>query len=181
MNKLLDKIMVISDNNSSVCQKIAQLAREEGATVLCIYDHNHSSILANLPYISASFKYDSTSLKSYQKVVQAIVKDYHKIDIWVSLGEFISPDMLLSSTNNHLLSVQKKEASRIRYSLKTLLPIMSKNNGGSFINVSSIDELKPSKITPYYLSAQQKLADLLKNNALKYTKNKIRINTFCAI
>lgn len=179
MNKLINKVLLIIDNQSSISQHIAHLASKEGATVLIAYSSSLSDTFTNHSSITESFKQDTHSLKGWFNLIKQIKVKYNKIDILVTLNIQNFPS-LFSPSNNlniNLYSSQIKDSKQLKYISKTIIPWMELTGGGSIVRVSSTEIFDTTDVS--FLTDFEPSDHFIQKNIRNYAKKNIRINTIC--
>lgn len=184
MNKLLNKVLVITESDNNISKTTATIAAKEGAIVV----FTGKNINKLIPVVSeikknggccSAFQHDIDSLKSWQQVTKKITEKYGKIDVLVNTAGISSPKMLLDLSLEDRAKIQAVEINSFVYGLESTLPIMKQNGGGSIINLSSIEGLITLESNSPYEIAKETLHSLLSEAALKYGEDHIRINSIC--
>lgn len=178
MNKLINKVLLIIDNQSSISQQIAILASKEGATVLLAHSSTLPATMSNRSSVTEYFKQDTHSLQDWYHLIEQIRVKYKKIDILVTLNTQNFPSLFSSSNQLNLsgYSSQVKERNQLQYISKTIVPFMEMNGGGSIIRISSITN---NSTNLSFLTDVETTDDFIQRNIHNYTQKNIRINTIC--
>ncbi|WP_242586697.1 SDR family NAD(P)-dependent oxidoreductase [Candidatus Enterococcus ikei] len=184
MNRLLGKVMLITDSESSIGAATAKLASKEGAIVVCT-GKNLAKIGAVLSKIKqtggivSAFQHDVSSIYSWQKVLSNTVKKYGKIDVLVNTAGISSPKMVLDLSADDWQKIQEIDLNSFTYGLKEVIPLMMKNGGGSIINVSSLEGLVNLADEHPYAAAKDVIRSLSLDTAFEYAEHNIRVNSIC--
>lgn len=184
MNRLLGKVMLVTEAQSSIGAATARFASKNGAIVVCTGKRldKLAAIVSEITQsggVAVSFAHDISSLPSWQKVITETVKKYSKIDVLVNNAGISSPKMLLELLAEDWGKIQMTDLNSFTYGLKEILPIMKKNGGGSIINVSSLQGLVGFPENSPYVAAKDVLRSQTLDAAFEYAKDNIRINSIC--
>lgn len=184
MNRLSGKVMLITDGQSSLGAATAKLAAKEGAIVVCTGKHVEKmatiiSTIIETGGIATAFKHDVRSILSWRKVIAETIKKYGKIDILVNNAGISSPKIILDLSVKDWEKIQEIDLNSLTYGLKEVIPLMIKNNGGSIINVSSLQGLVGIPDSNPYVAAKDVIRSLSLDATFEYAKHNIRINSIC--
>ena len=184
MNRLLDKVVIVTGSTSGIGIGIARLCAKEGAKVV-VCGRREEKGLAVVNKIKeeggiASFHYmDITDTNS----IEALFKDtkdlYGKIDVLVNNAANVA----LKDGRVDELTVEMWDAifeSDMRgtfYTTKVALTYMLEN-GGSIINIGSMASTNGDLSSTAYACAKAGVDMLTKSVALQYGKKNIRCNWF---
>ena len=182
MNRLLDKVVIVTGSTSGIGIGIARLCAKEGAKVV-VCGRREEKGLAVVNKIKeeggiASFHYmDITDTNS----IEALFKDtkdlYGKIDVLVNNAANVA----LKDGRVDELTVEMWDAifeSDMRgtfYTTKVALTYMLEN-GGSIINIGSMASTNGDLSSTAYACAKAGVDMLTKSVALQYGKKNIRCN-----
>lgn len=184
MNRLLNKVILITESNSSIGKKTARLAAKEGAIIVCTGNNLKkihpivSEIQENGGY-AAALHHEITSLKSWQTVVTQTVEKFGKIDILVNNAGISAPKIILDLSADDCKKVQTVDINSIIYGLKETIPNMIKNKSGAIINVSSIEGLVGLDNDHPCQAAKDVIHSLSLEAAYEYAEQNIRVNSIC--
>lgn len=183
MEKLKDKIVLITGGGRGIGLGIAKLFESEGAIIVITSRNPHNIEKSiQLEHINV-MKCDITKQNSVNTVVKEIYKKFGRIDILVNnAGIFPKIKPLHKITEkewNDVINVDLTGQFRVT---KSVIPHMMKKKNGSIINISSDAGLKAFENfhADAYSAAKSALIQLTKNWALEYAKFNIRVNCICA-
>ena len=184
MNRLLDKVVIVTGSTSGIGIGIARLCAKEGAKVV-VCGRREEKGQAVVDRIKAeggeaSFHFmDITSTESIEKLFADTAEKYGKIDVLVNNAANVA----LKDGRVDELTVEMWDAifqSDMRgtfFTTKTVLPYMQKNeNGGSIINIGSMASCGGDLSSTAYACAKAGVDMLTKSTALQYGKQNIRCN-----
>ena len=184
MNRLKDKVAIVTGSTSGIGIGIARLFAAEGAKVV-VCGRREEKGQAVVDRIKAeggeaSFHFmDSTITQSIEKLFADTAEKYGKIDVLVNNAANVA----LKDGRVDELTVEMWDAifqSDMRgtfFTTKTVLPYMQKNeNGGSIINIGSMASCGGDLSSTAYACAKAGVDMLTKSTALQYGKQNIRCN-----
>lgn len=184
MNRLKDKVAIVTGSTSGIGIGIARLFAAEGAKVV-VCGRREEKGQAVVDRIKAeggeaSFHFmDITSTESIEKLFADTAEKYGKIDVLVNNAANVA----LKDGRVDELTVEMWDAifqSDMRgtfFTTKTVLPYMQKNeNGGSIINIGSMASCGGDLSSTAYACAKAGVDMLTKSTALQYGKQNIRCN-----
>ena len=184
MNRLKDKVAIVTGSTSGIGIGIARLFAAEGAKVV-VCGRREEKGQAVVDRIKAeggeaSFHFmDITSTESIEKLFADTAEKYGKIDVLVNNAANVA----LKDGRVDELTVEMWDAifqSDMRgtfFTTKTVLPYMQKNeNGGSIINIGSMASCGGDLSSTAYACAKAGVGMLTKSTALQYGKQNIRCN-----
>ena len=184
MNRLKDKVAIVTGSTSGIGIGIARLFAAEGAKVV-VCGRREEKGQAVVDRIKAeggeaSFHFmDITSTESIEKLFADTAEKYGKIDVLVNNAANVA----LKDGRVDELTVEMWDAifqSDMRgtfFTTKTVLPYMQKNeNGGSIINIGSMASCGGDLSSTAYACAKAGVDMLTKSTALHYGKQNIRCN-----
>ena len=184
MNRLKDKVAIVTGSTSGIGIGIARLFAAEGAKVV-VCGRREEKGQAVVDRIKAeggeaSFHFmDITSTESIEKLFADTAEKYGKIDVLVNNAANVA----LKDGRVDELTVEMWDAifqSDMRgtfFTTKTVLPYMQKNeNGGSIINIGSMASCGGDLSSTAYACAKAGVDMLTKATALQYGKQNIRCN-----
>jgi glucose 1-dehydrogenase len=162
----------------------AELFAEEGAKVI-VADFNAEEGLKVVEQIKANggeatfCKVDSSNAKQVEEMVQFTVDTYGRLDCAVN-NAALKPDNnsfedLDEEYYDRLQAVDLKgTALCMKYELRQF---MAQGNGGSIVNISSINAFKPTIGNPAYQAFKHGVEGLTKAAAFEYGVKGVRINS----
>jgi dihydroanticapsin dehydrogenase len=184
MERLKDKVAIVTGAASGIGRAMAQLFAREGARVV-ISDINAEGGIQTAETIlgfggEAFFlKTDVTQKKDVEKLVEATVSTYRGLDILVN-----NAGLLLFGT---ILKTKEEDWDRmVNVNLKGVFlcsqgaaPWIIERGGGAIINVASIGGLVGGQGLAAYNASKGGVVLLTKNMAIDLARYKIRVNCLC--
>ena len=184
MNRLKDKVAVVTGSTSGIGIGIARLFAAEGAKVV-VCGRRQEKGQAVVDRIlkdggEACYHYmDITAPDSIEKLFADTVEKYGKIDVLVNNAANVAlkdgrvDELTLEMWDN----IFQSDMRGTFYATKTVLPYLQKNeNGGSIINIGSMASCIGDLSSTAYACAKAGVDMLTKSTALQYGKENIRCN-----
>lgn len=184
MDRLKDKVAIVTGSTSGIGIGIAKMYAKEGAHVVVTGRRREKGqgvvdeILAEGGDAWYHF-FDITDLSSIETLVKDTAEKYGKIDILVNNAANVA----LKDGSINELTVDMWDAifqSDLRgtfYAIKTVMPYLLKNeNGGSIVNIGSMASCGGDLGSTAYACAKAGVDTLTQYVALQYGKQKIRCN-----
>ncbi|MBV5271833.1 MAG: SDR family oxidoreductase [Afipia sp.] len=181
MERLKNKVAIITGGAGGIGQAAARLFVAEGAKVLLvdIDEANLKSIVMSLGEANSSFCVaDVSDPASVERYVKVAVDRYGKIDVLFSNAG--TEGRILPLVDYPVEAFDKVMAVNVRgvfLSLKYAIPVMVKNGGGSVIITSSIGGLQGFAGLSAYVTSKHALVGLMRSAVLENTPLGVRINT----
>jgi len=183
MNRLKDKVAIVTGSTSGIGIGIARLYAAEGAKVI-ICGRRAEKGQAVVDRIKAEggeamFHFmDITDLTSIDALVEDTVKAYGKIDILVNNAANVGlPDGRVDEVTIEMWdAIFASDLRGTFYMIKTVLPHMQANGAGSIINIGSMASCGGDLGATAYASAKAGVDMLTQSVALQYGKQNIRCN-----
>ncbi len=184
MNRLKDKVAIVTGSTSGIGIGIARLYAAEGAKVVICgrREEKGQAVVERIQGEGGEAFYhfmDITAPESMKALVEDVAQKYGKIDILVNNAANVG----LKDGRIDELTLEMWDAvfqSDVRgtfYITKCVLPYMQKNEaGGSIINIGSMASCGGDLGATAYASAKAGVDMLTKSTALQYGKDNIRCN-----
>ncbi len=182
MNRLKDKVVIITGGAGGMGKAEAILFAQEGAHVL-VTDNQFQKMDEWVQKASdenlkiACIAHDVTSEDDWKKVAEKAIELYGKISILVNNAGVYPAGKTTDNT-------EKKEWEKVIainltgpfLGARAVIPYMKKNKQGVIVNVSSIAGMVGGN-GPAYSASKGGLRLLTKDLALEYAKDNIRVNS----
>ena len=183
MNRLKDKVAIVTGSTSGIGIGIAQLYAAEGAKVVICgrRAEKGQAVVDEIVKAGGEASYhfmDITDPASIDALMADTVEKYGKIDILVNNAANVA----LKDGRVDELTIEMWDAifqSDMRgtfYTTKCALPYMQKNNGGSIVNIGSMASCAGDLGSTAYACAKAGVDMLTQSVALQYGKSNIRCN-----
>ena len=183
MNRLQDKVAIVTGSTSGIGVGIAHLFAAEGAKVI-ICGRRQERGQAVVDEIAkeggfASYHFmDMTDTDSVEKLFADTAEQFGKIDVLVNNAANVGlKDGRVDELTLEMWDkVFQSDMRGTFYATKCALPHMQKNNGGSIINIGSMASCGGDLGSTAYACAKAGVDMLTKSTALQYGKAGIRCN-----
>lgn len=182
---LTDKVAIVTGSSKGIGESIARGLAEFGAKVV-VSSRKQEAVNE----VAAAFKKDgleATGIACHvgdvgqlKNLVDKTVNIYGGVDILVNnaaTNPFFGP---LTDFNDELFDKIMQVNVKACFQLANICqPIMKQRGGGSIINISSVEGLKPSFGLSIYSVSKSALSMLSQNQAKEWGKDGIRSNVIC--
>jgi 3-oxoacyl-[acyl-carrier protein] reductase len=180
--KLEEKVVVVTGAASGIGEAIAMRFFREGA-VVCIPDKNYEGAVKITDQIEAiggkalALDTDVTDPDSVEKAVSRIIENYGKIDILVNnAGISWSKRILDLKTEEWNLMIQTHLNGCFYFSRAVASNMVSRNEGGKILNISSVSGIVGSIGRGPYGAAKAGIISLTRVMAVEFAENNINVN-----
>ena len=183
MNRLIDKVAVITGAAVGLGRATAIRMAEEGASValLDVLDGEGLALIEELRARDlpvAWWHCDVSSEREVQAVMQEVVEHFGRIDILVNnagVAGINKPTHEITEAEWDL--VQAINVKGVFFCTKHAIPHLKRAGGGSIINLSSIYGLVGGADVPPYHASKGAVRLMSKTDALIYAPDRIRVNS----
>lgn len=183
MDRLKDKVAIVTGSTSGIGKGIAQMFAAEGAKVVVCgrREERGQAIVDEITAAGGTARFhflDVTKPETVDALVSDTVDAWGRVDIMVNNAA----GMALKDGRVEEISLEEWDAvfaSDIRstfYCIKTVLPYMKENGGGSIVNIGSMAACGGDLGTTAYACAKAGVDMLTQYTALQYGKDNIRCN-----
>lgn len=179
MNRLNNKVAIITGGAGSIGKITAKLFLEEGAKVLLV-DMNKEALESAVNELGAdNVKYsvaDVTNAEQVQQYVADAVKHFGKIDVFFNnagIEGVVKP--IIEYPEDMFDKVIAINVKGVWLGTKYVLPQM--NDGGSIIITSSVSGLNGSPNVSAYITSKHAVVGIMRAIAVEAAPRKIRVNT----
>ena len=183
MDRLKGKVAIVTGSTSGIGVGIAKLFASEGAKVVVCgrREAKGQAVVDSIVAEGGEAFYhfmDITMTESIDALLEDTVKKYGKIDILVNNAANVSlkdgrvDELTLEMWDN----IFQSDIRGTFYAIKSVLPYLKENNGGSIINIGSMASCGGDLGSTAYACAKAGVDMLTKSTALQYGKNNIRCN-----
>ncbi|MFW5755782.1 MAG: SDR family NAD(P)-dependent oxidoreductase [Tangfeifania sp.] len=183
MNRLKNKVIIVTGGSLGIGKATCKVLAEEGATVAItdIKDEEGRNLAEEINNNGGKAIYlnlDVSNEKQVKEVFTEIKSKFGKIDVLVNNAG-------ISGVNKPTHEITEEEWDKLMsinvkgvfFCTKHVIPAMRENKGGSIINLSSIYGIIGAGDIPPYHASKGAVRLMTKNDALIYAKDNIRVNS----
>lgn len=183
MNRLKDKVAIVTGSTSGIGIGIARLYAAEGAKVVICGRRKEQGELVVEQIRSAGGEatyhfLDLTDFATIEKLIDDTAESYGKVDILVNNAANVGlPDGRVDELTLEMWdAIFNSDLRGAFYAIKCVLPHMQKNGGGSIVNIGSMASCGGDLSATAYSCAKAGVDMLTSSVALQYGKENIRCN-----
>jgi len=190
MNRLADKVAIVTGGGSGIGFATAQLFAEEGARVI-VFDINASNADLSLPPLDepslpSSLRVDVTSASEVESAIRQVLQTYNRLDILVNVaggsGRKWGDGPADSCTTDGWDKTLALNLDSVFYCCKYALQAMLTQQRGVIVNVSSVLGMVGGDddfATHAYATSKGAVISLTRSIASYYAPRGIRANVIC--
>lgn len=183
MQRLKDKVAVVTGAAMGLGHAIATRMAEEGATVAVLDrladDARQVAVaLAERGFACEGWECDVSSEASVQAAIETAALRFGRLDILVNNAGVSGVDKPTHEVSEAEWDwVQAVNVKGVFFGVKHAVPLMRRGGGGSIINLSSIYGLVGGADVPPYHASKGAVRLMTKTDALTYAADRIRVNS----
>ncbi len=179
---LSGKVALVAGASRGIGEAVAHGLAEHGATVICTSRKLEACVkvadaIKAKGGKAAAMTLHLGELTDHDTVLAAIEKDYGRLDILINNGAtnpyFGPAHETPESAYDKTMDVNLKGPF---YLTSKAIPLMLKGDGGSVVNVASIDGIQPGQLRVVYGMTKAALINMTKGFAKEYSNRGIRVN-----
>ena len=183
MNRVKDKVAVVTGGASGIGRAICQALAKEGATVAItdIQDGEGQELAEQINTAGGQAKFwhlDVTRQQKIEEVFGEVAREFGKLDVLVNNAGIAGANKptheITAEEWDRVIDINLKAVFR---RTKHAIPHMLKNGGGGIVNLSSIYGMVGAMDLPPYHASKGGVRLMSKTDALFYAKDNIRVNS----
>jgi NAD(P)-dependent dehydrogenase (short-subunit alcohol dehydrogenase family) len=186
MDRLKDKIAIVTGGANGIGRAISELFAAEGAWVLVadIEQDPAEDTVCGIRKKEGRADFCRTDVSVYEDVARAVsyaVEQHGRIDILVNNAAYLSPTFhdVVEATDEEWNRCFRVAVMGTQYFTKETLPHMIPRKQGSIVNVVSIQALVGCPTSVAYAATKSALLGFTVCAAYDYGKYNIRVNALC--
>jgi len=175
MNDLTGKVAVVTGGNSGIGYETAKYFKDAGANVIITGRSADKVASAAIELGAKGIVADVLDLSAIDELVEQVKNDFGNIDVlFVNAGIF-TPAPVGQNTEEMFDNQMGINFKGAVFTTEKFLPII--NNGGSIINLSSINAYTGMSNTAIYAASKAALNSYTRTAATELSPRKIRVNS----
>lgn len=175
MGRVQDKVAIVTGGASGIGEQLVHLFRAEGATVIAA-DINDEAIAKIDEHDGIhGMKLDVTDEASWQALVDEVTEKFGKIDILINNAGVSTEVQLKDLDYQNFEFLHKINGFGTLMGLKHVLPVMTEQQAGSIVNLSSVTALVGMGLNSY-TSSKGSVRAVTKAAAAENGRHGVRVN-----
>ncbi|HEY9756256.1 MAG TPA: 3-oxoacyl-[acyl-carrier-protein] reductase [Oculatellaceae cyanobacterium] len=181
MSRLAGKVALVTGSGRGIGRAISQVLMNEGAQIV-ISDINEELTKATTEELTNAggkvfgFPCNVTDSESVQKLVDAVVAHWGRIDVLVNNAGITRDNLIMKMSEEHWQAVIDTNLTSAFKVSKAVLKVMSKQRSGTVINISSTSGVHGNFGQCNYAAAKSGLVGFTKTIAVEYASRNITAN-----
>ncbi len=181
MNRLEDKVAIVTGATGGIGRATTELFLKEGASVLMV-DLSEDDLVEAIKEIDSNkvsyFKGDVSLLSDNQKAVDLVLERYGGIDIFIANAGVAGEIQSIVDYDEEIFdSVMAVNAKGPFLGLKAVIPALNERGGGSVVITSSVAGVTGASLLSPYVMSKHAVVGLTKSAAKECAEMKIRVNS----
>jgi len=183
MKRTENKVVIVTGGASGIGRETCLLLAKQGAKIAVtdVGDKEGQALVEEINQSGGEAKFwhlDVSNENEVEKVYAEVVKEFGKLDATVNNAGIAGADKPTHElTEKEWDAVMNVNVKGVFFCTKHAIPHMQKSGGGSIVNLSSIYGLIGAGDLPPYHASKGAVRLMSKNDALIYSKDKIRVNS----
>ena len=179
MNRLNNKVAIITGAARGIGKAISEKLHEEGATIVLtdILDKEVSQTAKTISEETLSFKHDVSLERDWLSISEEVIRKYGKIDILVNNAGRLLFKSFLETTEEEFRQVHDVNVIGVFLGMKTIAKFMVEKKSGSIINIASSSGIEGSNGLLAYTGSKFAIRGMSKVAALELGPLGVRVNS----
>lgn len=179
VGRLSGKVALISGGASGIGAAQARLFVAEGSQVAIsdILVLEAESLASELGKDALAVPLDVTDEAAWTDAVQAVTSAFGRLDILVNTAGVVAFGPLVATELADYMRVVMVNQVGVFLGMRAVAPLMMEQEGGSIINVSSLDGLRGMPMVCSYVASKFAVTGMTKTAALEWAQTGIRVNS----
>ena len=173
MNRLKDKVTIVTGCARGIGKAVAELFAEEGATVVATSRSVKPGLRDGMDFRHL----DVADERQWIETVAAVVDTYGHVDVLVNNAGIIAYEALHELTTPEWNAVIATNQTGVWIGMREVIPHMIAQGGGSIINVSSIWGSVAVSGAHAYHATKGAVRTMSKSAAITYATDNVRVNS----
>jgi NAD(P)-dependent dehydrogenase (short-subunit alcohol dehydrogenase family) len=173
MNRLQEKVAIVTGSGRGIGRSIAETLAQEGATVIATGKAETADFDAGIRY----HRLDVAKEEDWRGVVADVVRDHGRVDVLVNNAGIIAYETLHDLTVDQWSRVVAVNQTGVWLGMREVIPVMQRHGGGSVINICSIWGSAAVAGAHAYHATKGAVRNMSKSAAITYAKDNVRVNS----
>jgi len=177
MNRLQDKIAIVTGASKGLGEADARMFAREGATVILtdVDVENGERIAHEIGGDARFVKQDVRDEAEWEKLIKQTVDDFGGLDVLVNNAGVVEAGTIETQTAEEYKFVMAVSADGTFFGCKHAVPAMKASGGGSIINMASIASVQGEPYVVAYCAAKGAIEALTRSVAVHCAQHKYNI------
>ncbi len=181
--RLQDKVALVTGSSVGIGEAIAKRFAAEGAKVAINYKSNDDGAngvvqaITDAGGIAKTFKADVSKVPEIERLVQAVIDEFGRIDIIVNNAGVFRTVPVMETTEEIWDEQLNLNLRGYFFMVKTLVPHFREHGGGKVINISSIAGTGAFPNCPGYCASKGGVVNMTRALAAELGKENINVNS----
>ena len=179
MERLKDKVAIVTGATRGIGKSIAETFIKEGAKVYFTYvssDEKAKALESSLGNNAKALKFDVADFDACQEAISSILKAEGKIDVLINNAGITKDGLLMRMTQDQWEAVIRTNLNSAFNMVKAVQRTMLKQRSGSIVNMTSVVGIKGNAGQANYAASKAGLIGFTKSVALELGSRNIRSN-----
>ncbi|HCN56679.1 MAG TPA: short-chain dehydrogenase [Exiguobacterium sp.] len=180
MNRLAEKIVLVTGAGSGMGEATAMMAAREGAIVVAT-DINEEAVRAVVKRIlleggqAYALRHDVSSRESWQDVMDMIMREFNRLDVLVNNAGIALSTPFLEQDETDWSRIFNINVNSVLLGMQQAIHLMQET-GGSIVNIASISAISGMAGAGGYTASKGAIDAVTRAAAVDYGKYNIRVN-----
>jgi len=180
MNRLAEKIVLVTGAGSGMGEATALMAAREGAIVVAT-DINEEAVRAVVKQIlleggqAYALRHDVSSRESWQDVMDMIMREFNQLDVLVNNAGIALSTPFLEQNETDWSRIFNINVNSVLLGMQQAIRLMQET-GGSIVNIASISAISGMAGAGGYTASKGAIDAVTRAAAVDYGKYNIRVN-----
>ncbi|MDA1188070.1 MAG: glucose 1-dehydrogenase [Chloroflexi bacterium] len=180
--RLKGKVAIVTGAARGLGAEISTMFAREGARIVLTDqradDGEHvAAAIRDTGGLASFTKHDVASEADWQRVVNAALREFGKIDVLVNNAAILRTEGVLDTDLTLWNKVLAVNSTGVFLGTREVVPHMKKHGGGSIVNVASVSANIGSPSQAAYNTSKAAVRMFTKTAALEFAPDRIRVNS----